>query len=489
MISFFNRIGNSWIAKIIFALLGLSMMAFWGLGGISNTSSSDTTALKVGNRSASLQEVGRTFDQERNKMAKIAGGYFSPKQAIEAGLLDQVLQQLVARETKAQIQEKIGLTASDNAVRKYIEKNPVFADNLGHFDINLFYAYLSQLGINQTELAHQLRSELAFRHLTDSVKNTAPISPKLMTIAAQSRKEKRQIESALIKEVTLGTPSQQELQDYYEAYRDEFATPEYRTLRIAFLNPNEVSNNKEEAYDKMYATSRELEDLLGGGTPLKEACATLKINNMKVVTVDMAGKNKEGNTPEKTLIKNPILEEAFLLSEGESTSLVDFENGFMVAEVEKVIPMGYKPFENVRKDVLTLWEAEQRKTKITQLADEITDSVRQGKGWKNILPNSKVISLSSTAFPKQVIDNLFKQNVGNEFVQRIPMNGGILIAVVKKIIPSTEQPTKEEIQTATQDWETDLLTAAQLDYAGQYPVTINQSAIQKTFSVYQKEND
>ena len=142
MISFFNRLGNSWIAKGIFFLLGLSMMAFWGLGGISNTSTSDGTALKVGKNKVSLQEVSHTFDTERNKMAKISGGYMTPKRAIQAGLLDQVVQQLATRELNDQIQDELGLVASDDAVRRYIEQNPVFKDSVGKFDANLFYGYL-----------------------------------------------------------------------------------------------------------------------------------------------------------------------------------------------------------------------------------------------------------------------------------------------------------------------------------------------------------
>ena len=156
MITFFNKLGNSWFAKAIFLLLGLSMLAFWGLGGISNTPQLDSTALTVGDRQVSVQDLSHAFDVERNKMAKISGGYMTPKRAIQAGLLDQVVQQLAAQELNAQIHDEIGLIASDEAVRRYIEENPVFADNLGKFDANLFFAYLSQMNLTQAELAHQM---------------------------------------------------------------------------------------------------------------------------------------------------------------------------------------------------------------------------------------------------------------------------------------------------------------------------------------------
>ena len=284
MISFFNRMGNSWVAKGIFFLLGLSMMAFWGIGGLSNTSTSDGTAITVGGNQVSLQEVSYTFDQERNKMTRITGSYITPKQAIQAGLLDQVVQQLILRELNSKIQDKIGLAASDESVRNYIEKNPVFADRLGKFDANLFYSYLSGMNMSQAQFAHQMRSELANQHLLRTVSVSVPKDQKLMTIAVQAQKEKREVVGVLLTPalVPVSEPTLSELKDYYEAYMEEFGIPEYRTLRVVSLKAENFENN----YDRMYEVSRQLEDLLGAGKTLKEACSELKLKEGTLTTID-----------------------------------------------------------------------------------------------------------------------------------------------------------------------------------------------------------
>ena len=56
MMIFFNNLGNSWIAKGIFTALALSMVAFWGLGGLSNNNQYTDDAIVVGNRTISANE-------------------------------------------------------------------------------------------------------------------------------------------------------------------------------------------------------------------------------------------------------------------------------------------------------------------------------------------------------------------------------------------------------------------------------------------------
>lgn len=485
MISFFNRLGESWVAKGIFFLLGLSMMIFWGLGGISNTSSSDGMAFQVGDRQVSLLEVSHTFDQERNKMAKISGGYMTPKRALQAGLLDQVVQQLVARELNAQIQEEIGLTASDDAVRRYIETNPVFADNLGKFDAQLFYAYLSQLNLTQTELAHQMRSELAHQHLTRTLVHAAPRDPLLMKQAAQAKKEKKEVVGVFLspEKQVVGTPGVEELKDYYEAYREEFAIPEYRTLRVVTLKLADFKND----YPLLSTAVRQLEDALGAGQTLQEACKALKVNAGQMVTVTADGLDKHGKAQ---AILKPLLQEAFSLAEGEATSFADTEGGFMVAGVEKITPRGYKEFASVKAEVTTLWQKEQQKSGLAKEARELLTALKAGKGWQQYTP--KTVILSQTEFgpyPKDVADVLLQQPIGVEYAASFPTEKGTWVAYVKRVIPSKEEPTAEEQTAAVQDWTQDLVSAVQQAYAEKYPIDIKVGTIQKAFSVYENQEE
>ena len=99
MITFFNKLGNSWVAKLILGVLALSMLAFWGLGGLANVSSYNATndVVQVGKKGISIQRLNNAFESARKGLSQLAGNsYLSPRKAIEMGLLDQVVQQEVA---------------------------------------------------------------------------------------------------------------------------------------------------------------------------------------------------------------------------------------------------------------------------------------------------------------------------------------------------------------------------------------------------------
>ena len=246
MISFFNKIGNTWIAKAIFVALGISMMAFWGLGGIGNTSSSDTTAVQVGSRKISMAELNKVFDTERAKISQVAGQYISPKQAMQMGLLEQAVQKTLANAINESIQEDLGLTASDAAVRKYVERHPVFKDAVGNFDRNLFMAYLSQTRMSEAQLAEQLRDELANQHLSNTIRFAAPTSKVLSEMKWYHRNQQRDVEALMIetdKIVVPTQPTEEDLKDYYEAYISDFMLPETRDIEILLLTPAQIGKN------------------------------------------------------------------------------------------------------------------------------------------------------------------------------------------------------------------------------------------------------
>lgn len=492
MIAFFNKLGNSWIAKIICAVLAISMMAFWGLGGISMTAGSDNTAAKVGRQKISMQQLHMAFEAQRNKISQLTGKYISQKQAIENGILDQVVQQVVDENLQNQLHEKIGLTASDKAVRKYVETNPLFQDNLGHFDTNMFYAYLGQLKMNQEQLADKLKTELANQHMTNALLKSTPRADELIKLTAQSQKETRNISYVILKQsdIAVDTPDTAELKEYYEAYQDEFTTPEYRKIHLMSIVPADFKGDKETAYDRMYKATQDLEDLLGAGTSLKEAAQKLNLPAPVELIVDISGKNKQGVLADKKLQENTLLQEAFILNENEATSLIDYDNGYIVAELKEVIPVAFKPFESVQGEVLALYKQEQQKEKLPKIVEKLTQSLTSGKGWGHYTAQTKSIQRTEAgALFKQHLDAIFAQGKGNKNVGIYPIQNGTLFVVVDDVILNRSEPKAEEQKEALKIWSQDLANAVQGTYMEKYPVQINQESIRKNYSNSLKEED
>ena len=245
MISSFGKFAKSVGAKIILTLLGLSMIVFWGLGGLTNLSlSKNKPAIEVGSDTVSMQQLANAFDKERARMGTMMGGtYISPAQGIQNGLLQAAVQGQIIATVSKKVREDLGLTASDEAVRKYVERNPAFADALGNFDKGIFYAYLSQMRMSETELAHKLRDELAMNHLTNTITELG-YNPMILAEAIYKYKnEKRSAVVAIIKPEDIkidAQPTDEELQQYYEAYGEQFILPEYRRVQVVKITPDKM---------------------------------------------------------------------------------------------------------------------------------------------------------------------------------------------------------------------------------------------------------
>lgn len=128
MIQGFSNFSKGWGAKIILGLLTLSMIVVWGLGGFLNTNVyGQKPAIEVGSDTVSIPELMNAFNAEKDRIARMMGGrYLSNKEALELGLLDQVIQQQIMERVQDQMFEELGLTASNEAVRKYVELSSGF---------------------------------------------------------------------------------------------------------------------------------------------------------------------------------------------------------------------------------------------------------------------------------------------------------------------------------------------------------------------------
>lgn len=375
MISFFNRIGNSWAAKAIFVALGISMMAFWGVGGIGNTAGKDATAIQVGSHKISMADLNKAFEAERARFSQLSGQYISPKKAIEMGLLEQTVQKQVTDTVNKMIQEDLGLAASDEAVRKYVERHPAFQNNLGQFDRNLFMAYLSQTRVSEAQLAEQLRNELANQHLSNTIRFAAPTSQVLAKLKWQAQNQQRDVQALLIEtdKIKLNQqPTSDELKEYYEAYLSDFMIPEQRDITVLTLTTQTIA-------DKIDITQTELDEAFElekdrYATPEKRQLYQIRFNTKEAAEQAKDGLNAQnfldkaaeyGQEPEQTdfgmVAKTDLLPEmgeaAFALNKNIVSNPVETAVGWhliLVAKIEaEQKPDKAKVYAQIKKQIAT----------------------------------------------------------------------------------------------------------------------------------------
>ena len=618
MISFFNKLGNTWVAKVIFVILLISMTAFFGLGGLSNIRSSDKTAIQVGSKKISMSEVMREFDLQRTQLSQLMGQYISPQQALELGLLQKTIQKQVSDAILEEIQENLGLTASDAAVRKYVERHPAFQDNLNQFDRNLFLAYLNQTHTTETQLAEQLRNELAEQHLKNTIRFVTPAPKLLAELQWKKQNEIRSIEALYIKQDDIQIsqqPTESDLKDYYEAYLSDFMQPEQRDIIVVTLTPDLIAQNikisqeqlneiyeeeketyaipekrriyqirfsdknkaeqvlaeltpqnfmakamaqgqtaeetdfgfvtrtemleeladnafsaKEKtiigpiesaigwhlilvdsiqpathpnkdqiytkikqklaaslAYEQMEQVSRTLEDLLGEGKTLSETAQQLKLPTHSLKKVDITGTNIP-----KELKNQELLQDVFTLKTGETTALINHQNGFVVAEVQKIQPAEPKAFDLVKAEVKKLWLQDQQKATLPTLTEQALTQMQQGNipaRLGQLIVTNKLTLKGDSQVPDAALPSIFMQSIGYKNAQAITLPDGSFINVVKVVKQPLMKPSEESDQAelVASQLATDIYDAIVATYAEQLGIQIHTDLIQNVFSIYQNE--
>lgn len=478
MMIFFNKVGNSWVAKGIFTVLALSMVAFWGIGGLSNTTRYSDEAVRVGNKKVAANQLLQAFEQERQKLNGLAGGYISPKKAVEMGLAAQVVRQQVNTLINDEVKEALGLTASNAAVQKYVENNPAFADALGKFDKNLFYAYLRQAKMTESELAEKLQSELAMQHLAYAVKSIAYAPEKLVRLTYKYQNEKRDVAALLIEtdKIQLNKqPTDTDLKDYFEAYSDQFMAPEYRSFNVVRLTPEMMLNRVQVSDQEIDAVYNERKNQYT--TPEKRAVSQMRFETeaaarsaLQGLTPDNFAKvaaDKLGQTSEQTdfgyIIRDELLEElmepVFTASRNQIVGPVESPLGWHVLLVRDIQAAKTIPEKEIRSEIRTSLAREKTYDTMYETVKQIEDILGAGDSLERVseqldLPlltidrvdvsgvSADGTTLSEDVNNKEMLQNVFTIQKGDTTLL-IENGTGYLVAQLTDIIPVSQKEFKD----------------------------------------------
>ncbi len=498
MITFFNKLANSWVAKLILGALALSMLAFWGLGGLANLSAYNSSGdiVQVGNKGLSPQQLNQSFEHARKTYARLAGNkYISVSDAIKNGIFDQVLQQEISALVQDSLIDQFGLAASNESVAAYVEQNPVFKDNTGKFDKNLFYAYLIQTDLSETQLSERLKKELAFKHLQESVSGLN-YAPELIIKAANNYKNEKRIVSVmsiLPNNIVINEqPSEQDLKDYYEAYAEELMNPEYRSLTVLSLTPelmlhrvqideNEVNARYEEQKDKYNKPEeRDLYQMFfKSESDANETKNIVTPENFEETALKNTTQTKE-ETHFGLTAKNQLMEElaepVFKAEKNEIVGPIQSQAGWHILWVKDIVPAQTQPAETVKEQIRKTLAADLAYDALENLVRETEDILGTGASLKEAAKklNLQTVTVTKTDIAGNLSDgNILPENMKNqELLQNVFIlkkgdvssfvrNGdGYLVAEIDEITPVMQKPFEQVEEELRTKWVHDKQVAA-----------------------------
>jgi len=244
---------TSILGFILFGIL-IASFAFFGAGSL--VTQQGAVVATVGDQQVTANDFATAFENEVARYREQFGPEFDTQRALDMGLDQVVVNQLVQRATLDQQAEDLGLLGSSEEVRSVIGEMEAFKDLNGEFSE---FAYKQRLLAGRRDVEEfetLVRHDIARTQLIEGFTDTALLPETLVNTLYTYRKESRRARVATIPASVVSSkeePSPEALKAYYDANPNMFAAPEYRNLSFMIVSPGQFAENIEISEEDLHA--------------------------------------------------------------------------------------------------------------------------------------------------------------------------------------------------------------------------------------------
>jgi peptidyl-prolyl cis-trans isomerase D len=505
MLQGINRIGRSWVGKIVVAVLfGFLIISFaiWGIGDIFR-GAVRTDVAKVGGTAVSAEAYRNAYQGEIQRLARQTRQSITLERARALGIDAQVLGRLITEATLDQKARSLGLGVSDQLVVRTISEDPNFQNANGQFDRARFEEVLFSNQLNEAGYVREQRATIARLQLAEAISGALPVPLALREAIHRFSNERRSAAYLTLPASTAGeiaAPTEDQLKSFYEERKNAFRAPEYRTIHVVSVTPETLA--KPESVSDDDARQR-YEQLKGSrfGTPEKRTIQQILFPTME--QAEAASKRlKEGASFEALASENnvdakslelgtfarsemfdaAVADAAFALQEGAASEPIQGRFGNVIVRVTKVQPESVRPFEEVADEVKRDLATERSRNEIDTLHDAVEDMRASARPLAEIakekgLPLVTLTSIDRTGRDKSgapvqdvperdaLLNAAFNSDVGADNEALRTRNGGYVWFDVTGVEPARDKPLDEIRDSVAAQWRSDQIARQLADKA------------------------
>lgn len=258
MLALMKKMTRSPVGKLVLMIVIVGM-AFWGVDAIVNQMRSGLGANVVSAGSRGLDPAGLDFRVEtvlRNINAT-SERPMSKSEALEEGLIDQIVEVEKARIIRLGYGESVGISPSPEAVVAEMNSIAAFQNPLtGELDPAMFRDRISQLGMTPAQFERQLQDDILIRALTHAGQSAVYGPQVIANIQANYLAETREVAWFFFDASNApapAAPSDAETKAYYDEHLERLKQPERRALDVLRLSSDDFTG-KVEVTDQEVAT-------------------------------------------------------------------------------------------------------------------------------------------------------------------------------------------------------------------------------------------
>ena len=354
--------------KILIALIALSF-AVWGIGDIF-TGNSNPTIATVGKSKIKLNDFNLEYQSILENLRRGSEEPISEEIIKTLGIQNSVLNNMINNEYIGLISKDLGISSSENFLKKSILNNKNFHDQLGVFNQDYFNYFLNRNNISEKELIHISKKTL----INDIFLKTIGSSKATSKIIGNNIKMKRDLtRKAEIYEVDTTSMiikdeiTNDEITKHYNEIKSTLLVPEKRDINVIYIKKDDIDNNinivnselleiynsnvdfyktpeKRKILQFIFDTELKAKNFIKNTKNLKDINNFLKKNNINRTDVELGFLTKDELDIE-------VGNEAFKLKENSFTSEIKSSFGWKVIYVEIIKPENSLDFNEVKNDI------------------------------------------------------------------------------------------------------------------------------------------
>jgi peptidyl-prolyl cis-trans isomerase D len=245
MLDFFRNHQRLMMFMLILVILpGLGFVGIQGFRGFFDESAN---VASVNGHKITRVEYDNAMRQQLDRARQVLGAQFDMQSFDTPERRRDMLDGLIQQRVLADETQRLHLTASDDAVRRTLLADPVISSLKnadGSIDVDRYKQLLAMQGMTPEQYDERVRYGLATQQLPASIESSAFTSKTLAQHLTELAEQQREVQGLAFHAKDYAAkvqPTDAQIQAYYDAHRNEFATPETATIQYLVLSSDALA--------------------------------------------------------------------------------------------------------------------------------------------------------------------------------------------------------------------------------------------------------
>jgi peptidyl-prolyl cis-trans isomerase D len=416
MLEALRNFTKSWIMRGILLALASTFVLFFGTdfgggGGHGGGRSATAPVIEIGDVAFSSHEVGRELNDQIQRAAQFTGRHLDTQTAIQAGLLDQAVAQIVTRTVFDQAAQKFGVTTSLDAAATAIRSLPQFQGPSGRFERAQFERFLTHNNQTEADFVNEVRLDLIRTQYIDTIRAAVAAPAPLTDTIFKRRGERRVAEIVTVPArpgVDVGEPDNVQLSAFFNANRAAFETPEFRVATVAHMDVDTLAREvviPEEDLREEYEL-RGNEFVQPERREVSQATFLSRDDALRAVALIEGGKTFEqaaeevsglppvalGNVTRNDVPVAELADAAFVQAIDVIGAPVESALGWHLVQVREITPGRTIPFAEARDALRDELAAEEARDAIFDVLNDVEDGLAGGASLAEVARDSNLFT-------------------------------------------------------------------------------------------------